>query len=189
MAADPACFTPLAPHTYISGLRVVVAGGDRSPHPVTTGQVDADAVHAYLYGQCHALAQAISEATGWEMAALATVDCCCVVPYVAPCRAAPVGANVRACQPEHVMAVRPSDGAFVDITGARPADCVPPGYRAVPMTAALAAHIATNWAWAAPNVEVARTFVEPLLNSLSAPGSTVRAPDVGVWARPATEEG
>lgn len=82
------------------------------------------------------------------------------------------------------MAVRPHDGALVDITGANRADSVGPGYRVIPMTAALEEHIAADRQWAAPNLEVARTFVRPLLNSLGTGRRSPQAPHGGNAAGP-----
>lgn len=80
---------------------------------VTVGTVDTDAVTAYTNGQCHALALALAERTGWPLVAIGHPEPC----HMDDC---PVGADGMCdCQIEHVAVQRP-DGSILDIEGVSP---------------------------------------------------------------------
>ncbi|MFF3734062.1 hypothetical protein ACFYXM_28090 [Streptomyces sp. NPDC002476] len=132
---------------------------------VTPGRIDVAALEAFTSGQCHALARAVSDATGWPMA-LIIDDECAYDPDT--CGDDDIATGLCACQLQHVIVIRP-DGQHVDITGAHAPGAVPgwEGLRAVPVTDDLWQHITDSPDWREPAMDVARTFVAPLLASLS----------------------
>jgi hypothetical protein len=52
------------------GLEIALLGADGETVTVTTGQLDDRARTAFIRGQCHALARALFEVTGWTMAVI-----------------------------------------------------------------------------------------------------------------------
>ncbi|MGW1976637.1 hypothetical protein [Streptomyces sp. NPDC001889] len=149
------------------GQNVSVTGRDGDTFTVTTGRIDESARDAFLHGQCHALARALADRTGWPMALLISDDC---NPEADMCSTSEVADGVCGCQMEHVVAVRP-DGAHVDITGAHAPGTLPgyEGQQAIPVDADLWTFITRSPFWRRPALDVARTFVTPLLGSLPAP--------------------
>ncbi|MEW2434300.1 hypothetical protein AB0952_08965 [Streptomyces caniferus] len=146
------------------GLAVTLPGTDGDSHTLITGQLDDAAREVFLHGQCHALARALSDHTGWPMAVIITDECARDSDF---CAFEPWAEDVCACQLEHVVAVRP-DGAHIDITGAHLPGTLP-GYEdqeAITMTEAIWAHICRSPLWRRPAVAEARTVVAPLLAML-----------------------
>ncbi|WP_431984159.1 hypothetical protein [Streptomyces qinglanensis] len=146
------------------GLAVTVPGTNGVSHTVTTGKLDETAHEVFLYGQCHTLARAMSDHTGWPMAVLINDDC---HQDPALCTLDTDIGGLCACQLEHVVTVRP-DGALVDVTGAHMPDALPDyeGQEAVAVTEGIWSHITPSPLWRRPAVEVSRTFIPPLLASL-----------------------
>ncbi|MEU6331554.1 hypothetical protein ABZ851_30385 [Streptomyces sp. NPDC047049] len=146
------------------GLAVTLPGTDGASHPLVTGQLDDSAREVFLHGQCHAFARALSDHTEWPMAVIIDYECS-QNPDL--CASDPVAEAVCTCQLDHVVAVRP-DGAHVDITGAHLPGALPDyeGQEAIPVTNALWSHISRSPLWRRPAVDVARTFVVPLLSTL-----------------------
>ncbi|MFD3422456.1 hypothetical protein [Streptomyces decoyicus] len=146
------------------GLAVTLPGTDGDSHTLITGKIDDAAYEAFLHGQCHAFARALSDHTGWPMA-LIIADYCRHDPDL--CVYEPVTEDVCACQLEHVVAVRP-DGAHVDITGAHLPGTLPgfEGQEAITVTDAIWSHISRSPLWRRPAVTEARTVVAPLLAML-----------------------
>ncbi|WP_331759507.1 hypothetical protein [Streptomyces anulatus] len=130
---------------------------------VRPGHIDSVAVELFSSGQCHALARALADATGWPMAVVARQACvfategCYEEDEIAP--------DLCVCQPIHVVAVNPS-GQYIDITGVYVPDPLE-DYRIVPMSDRMWRHFTTAAYWRAPALEVARTFVAPVLASLA----------------------
>ncbi|MDJ0347214.1 hypothetical protein QMK19_39070 [Streptomyces sp. H10-C2] len=143
------------------GVEVTVPGSNGTRYTVVTGQLDGAAYNAFLQGQCHALARAVCDATGWQAAVLLDDDCC----YdAAVCSTLDLAGDVCGCRLEHVVAVRP-DGAHVDITGAYLPGTVPDyeGCGTIPLTPQVWDFITRSPVWRRPALDVARTFVQPLL--------------------------
>lgn len=115
---------------------------------LTPGKINAEAVHVYSNGQCHALALAINERTGW--------------PIVG---ASPFGTDY----PNHVAVKRP-DGRIIDITG-----YVNFGYWGSEWYELDPGVVRNRFedddgpAYLEPNIEVARTFVDAVLAQVSEP--------------------
>ncbi|MFH0246349.1 hypothetical protein ACGRHY_28910 [Streptomyces sp. HK10] len=151
------------------GLTVTVPGTNGDSHTLVTGQLDDSARMTFLHGQCHAFARALSDHTGWPMAIIVSDDCS-LDPDV--CAVDSVVRNVCTCQLEHAVAVRP-DGAHVDITGAHLPGTLPghEGQEAIAVTSAVWSHITRSPLWRRPAVDVARTFVVPLLATLGQEGA------------------
>ncbi|GAA3086962.1 hypothetical protein GCM10020000_87100 [Streptomyces olivoverticillatus] len=151
--------------TLPNGQQVTVLGQHQEPFTVTTGQLDTAARDAFRYGQCHALARALATETGWPMAVLVS-DECDLDPDL--CTTFEVTRGVCGCQLEHVIVIRPEDGAHIDITGAHSPGMMPDyeDQQAVLMHEGLWEFITGSPAWRRPALDVARTFVTPLLASL-----------------------
>lgn len=151
--------------TPSGGRQVTLPGLNGSQYTVTLGQLDQAAELAFSQGQCHALARALSEVTGWPMAVLIDPACC---EDADACDDVMFG-DVCSCQFEHVVAVRP-DGLHVDITGAfepgKVRGCE--GMADVPVTEAMWAYLTHSSYWSAPALPAARTFIAPLLTALPA---------------------
>ncbi|MEU0110672.1 hypothetical protein ABZ313_35650 [Streptomyces sp. NPDC006251] len=148
-----------------AGRQVTLPGLNGAQHTVTLGVLDRAAKLAFSYGQCHALARALSEETGWPMAVLIDPACCQDADV---CDDVMFG-DVCSCQFEHLVAVRP-DGFHVDITGAfepgTARGCE--GKADVPVTDAMWEYLVHSPYWSPPAIEAARTFVAPLLTALRA---------------------
>ncbi|MET9528184.1 hypothetical protein [Streptomyces coeruleorubidus] len=147
------------------GITVTVPGAFGKQYTVTTGRLDDAAREAFTSGQCHAMARALSETTGWPMAVLVEPECkfdpdLCSDGYVVE--------DVCACQLAHMVVIRP-DGALVDIGGAHAPGAVPgaKGLASVEVHEGLWEFINGSPHWRRPALAVARTFVAPLLNTLS----------------------
>ncbi|MGW0868767.1 hypothetical protein [Streptomyces sp. NPDC002611] len=149
--------------TLPDGMTVTVPGSNHSTYAVTTGRLDDRARAAFLHGQCHAFARAVCDETGWEMAVILS-DSCSLDPDLCGTN---VARDVCGCQLEHLVAVRP-DGAHVDITGAHLPGTLPDfeDQESIAVTDSLWSFILRSPAWRRPAVDVARTFVAPLLASL-----------------------
>jgi hypothetical protein len=147
------------------GITMTVPGQWHKQFTITTGRLDNAAREAFTNGQCHAMARALSDATGWPMAVLVEPECkfdpdMCSDGYVVE--------DVCACQLAHLVAVRP-DGSLIDINGAHAPGTVPgaKGLVAVEATEELWGFLSSSPHWRRPALAVARTFVKPLLDTLS----------------------
>ncbi|MDW4912486.1 hypothetical protein [Streptomyces californicus] len=140
-----------------------VPGTEGRTFTIRPGHIDAVAVELFTEGQCHALARALADATGWPMAVVARQDCgfateaCYEEEDIAP--------DLCECQLRHVVAVSPS-GQYVDITGVYVPDPLE-NYLIVPMSDRIWRHVTTSPFWRAPALQVARTFVAPVLASVA----------------------
>ncbi|MFK0047908.1 hypothetical protein ACIQU4_28240 [Streptomyces sp. NPDC090741] len=151
---------------------VTVLGANSTTYEVTPSRLDDAARALFNNGQCHAFATALAGATGWPTAAVIHPECddtydnCGMGNQVAD--------DVCICQIGHVVAVRP-DGALIDIDGVNdPTDIDDsPEHDLVPMTDALWKLIDNAPTWRDRDVAVARTFVQPLLDSLAADAAEV----------------
>ncbi|MFF4205605.1 hypothetical protein ACFYZ8_33710 [Streptomyces sp. NPDC001668] len=146
------------------GQQVTVPGRDGLRFPLITGTLDDNARAAFRTGQCHAMARALSDTTGWPMAVLIS-DYCGNDPDL--CGAEEVSDGVCACQLEHLVVVHP-DGVHIDITGAYPPGTVPDyeDQEAIAVDERLWSHLLRSPNWRRPALDVARTFVGPLMASL-----------------------
>lgn len=148
------------------GMTVTLPGSNHAAYTVTTGRLDDRARAAFLHGQCHAFARALCDETGWKMAVILSADCS-LDPDLC---GVDVARNVCGCQLEHLVAVRP-DGAHVDITGAHLPGTLQnyEDQEAIAVTDTVWSCILRSPAWRRPAIDVARTFVAPLLASLDCP--------------------
>ncbi|NML55100.1 hypothetical protein HHL19_35775 [Streptomyces sp. R302] len=149
----------------IAASTVTVRGADGTSFALTPGHINEVARVAFTSGQCHALARAVSDATGWPMALLADDEC---IYDSDLCGDDDIAEGLCACQLDHVVVVHPN-GQHIDINGMFNPGAVPDydGARTVPMTAHLWQHLLDSPHWRPPALDVARTFVAPLLASLS----------------------
>jgi hypothetical protein len=140
--------------------QVTIPGTWGGQHTVTLGHLDDAARFAFAHGQCHALARAVTDATGWPLAAL--IDDACY------CETCAMFDGVCAHRVAHLIAVHP-DGRHVDIAGAHRPGMVPEceGKDAVPVTDDMWAYLVASPSWRPPATDAARTFVAPLLASLT----------------------
>ncbi|WP_327359681.1 hypothetical protein [Streptomyces sp. NBC_01304] len=147
---------------------VAVLGANGAQYDVNPGRINDTARTAFTRGQCHALARALSDQTGWPTAAVIEPDCS--YDYDACGAGIQLADGVCICQLVHVMAVRP-DGMLVDIDGlTAPEEVRDSGeHTPVPMTEAMWRMIEDSPAWRPADMLVARTFVQPLLATLTAP--------------------
>lgn len=148
------------------GRSVTMPGANGATYTVTTGALNPAATEAFLSGQCHALARALSLVTGWPMAVLISAECAydndqCTY-------ADDAYANLCACRFQHVVVQRP-DGALVDIRGAFHPGHVPgyEGQEAIELDADGWAYLCRSPQWRRPAVAIARTFTAPLLAAIS----------------------
>lgn len=146
------------------GEPLTVHGTWRRRFSLTAGVIDDAALTAFSEGQCHALALAVAERTGWPLAAILSDECCLDLDC---CTLESVDQGVCPCRLEHVVAVAP-DGSHVDITGAHAPGTVPDyeGKESVAMTDALWDCIRRSPGWRPEDLHAARAFVQPLLDSL-----------------------
>ncbi|KIF05177.1 hypothetical protein PL81_14640 [Streptomyces sp. RSD-27] len=143
---------------------VTVLGQWHRTFEVTPGRLDDAAREAFTRGQCHAMALALHEVTGWPTAALLTADC-----YGIDSLCGDDADDECPCRIGHVVVTRP-DGAHVDINGAHVPGTVPDCEDA-PALAMTEAHwqvIRSTPTWRDADMPLARTFVKPLLAELSA---------------------
>jgi hypothetical protein len=127
---------------------VFLAGVEGRRWPVEPGVLDERARAAFLHGQCHALALAVHEVTGWPI----------------------VGAEDESLDICHFL-VRVPDGRLLDITGARTLaerqledmGWCPDEEYLVEQEAQWVRRIGSFADWRAPDVAAARSFVAPLL--------------------------
>ncbi|MDH6629385.1 hypothetical protein M2271_007221 [Streptomyces sp. LBL] len=143
---------------------VTIPGAFGETFTVTPGRIDDAALRAFRSGQCHALARAVSDTTGWPMALIIDAECA-YDPDL--CADDDIAEGLCTCQLRHIVVVRP-DGQHVDITGAHAPGTVP-GYEgapATPLTEDLWQHLLNSADWRTPALHVARTFVAPLIASL-----------------------
>jgi hypothetical protein len=146
------------------GQEVAVRGQDGERFPLTTGLLDDRARDAFLHGQCHALARVLSDACDWPMAMLISDHCGQDPDLCSPDEVAP---GVCVCQLEHLVVVHP-DGLHIDIDGAHLPGTVP-GYEdqeCIAVDERLWSHLLRSPNWRRPALDVARTFVGPVLRSL-----------------------
>ncbi|WP_331725964.1 hypothetical protein [Streptomyces sp. NBC_00470] len=149
--------------TATAATMTVIGRGYVSVH-VTPGHLNDAAREAFTEGQCHALALALNEATGWPITAILTADSCRQDDPL--CNRA--DDDHCACRIGHLVVTRP-DGTHLDITGAHTPGTVPDchGAPSRAMTAEDWQALRTARAWRAPDLRAARTFVAPLLASLA----------------------
>ncbi|MFD0352953.1 hypothetical protein ACFVHW_04275 [Streptomyces sp. NPDC127110] len=143
---------------------VPVLGSEHHIFEVTPGRLDDVARKAFTHGQCHALALALSEVTGWPATALLTSDC-----FDAEAMCANGSGDECPCRIGHIVVTRP-DGAHVDITGAHTPGTIP-GYEdaeTLPMAEVHWNALASSSAWREADMPAARMFVKPLLAELPA---------------------
>lgn len=129
--------------------RVVLAGADGLSIKVSPGVLDESSRLAYTQGQCHALALALHEATGWPI----------------------IGAEDEELDVCHFF-VRTPDGLLLDITGAHEPEealqlehmsfCPAPEYLAE-QDPEWVASLGEDPEWREPDLMTARSFVYPLL--------------------------
>lgn len=154
------------PGEATAGATVEIEGTDWSgPHVVTVGVIDGDAVTAYRNGQCHALALAIAERTGWPIVAVGPGECC----YDEDCLDTEDSSGLCSCQVQHLAVERP-DGWLIDIEGPRPPEdfilaSADPDLDEIHDLAPdrLEEIIWRAEAWRRPDVVVARGFVDAAL--------------------------
>ncbi|MFF2228874.1 hypothetical protein ACFVV7_36775 [Streptomyces globisporus] len=143
-------------------MEQIVPGIEGQTFAVRAGHIDSVAIELFTNGQCHAMAGALADATGWPLAVVARQECCWETDgcyeddEIAP--------DLCVCQPEHVVAVHPN-GQYIDITGVYVPDPLE-NYRIVPMSDRMWQHFTMSGRWRTPALEVARTFVPPVLASL-----------------------
>ncbi|TLQ39286.1 hypothetical protein [Streptomyces marianii] len=144
---------------------VTVLGANGTQHQVTPGRLDERARDLFNNGQCHAFAAALAEVTGWPTAAVISPEC--DDTYDNCGMGSQVADGVCICQIGHIMAVRP-DGALVDIDGVNDPEPLRASseHTLIPMTDALWELIDTAPTWRERDMAVARTFVQPLLDTL-----------------------
>ncbi|MEV7157012.1 hypothetical protein AB0N77_20670 [Streptomyces misionensis] len=154
---------------------VTVLGADNVQFHVTPGRLDATARAAFTQGQCHALARAVAETTGWPIVVLADREC--ADDYDSCGMGNAVADGLCICQLSHLAAVRPDDGYLIDADGAHdPQDVRSEGrFDIVPMSPALWKLVDTHPTWRDADMPVARSLVGPLLDSLSEPTGTRNA--------------
>jgi hypothetical protein len=113
------------------------------PIQVTPGKIDANACEVYSFGQCHALALALHQETSYPIVACLSEE----------------------GNPDH-YAVQLPDGRILDIEGAKEAEEVLEyGETLKPYTSKELERDVEKYQLNSPNLEVARSFVEPLLES------------------------
>ncbi|MFE6272254.1 hypothetical protein ACFVQ9_26075 [Streptomyces goshikiensis] len=146
---------------------VTVLGANSTTYDVTPGRLDDAARELFNNGQCHAFAAALAETTTWPTAAVIHPEC--ADNYDACGMGNKIADGVCICQIGHVVAVRP-DGALIDIDGVNsPTDIHnSPEHALAPMTDALWKLIDNASTWRDRDMAVARTFVQPLLDSIAA---------------------
>ncbi|MFJ8301304.1 hypothetical protein ACIQ9R_36135 [Streptomyces sp. NPDC094447] len=142
---------------------VTVLGQWHTRYEVTPGRLDDTARRAFTEGQCHALALALHEVTGWPTTALLTSEC-----WGTDRMCGDESDEECPCRIGHIVVTRP-DGAHVDIAGAHAPGAVPQceGAPALPMTEERWQAIRSTSAWRDADLPLARTFVRPLLASLA----------------------
>ncbi|WP_433860224.1 hypothetical protein [Streptomyces kronopolitis] len=143
---------------------VTVLGQWHRTFEVTPGRLDDAAREAFTTGQCHALALALHEVTGWPTTALLTSDC-----FGNDSMCTGVDEDECPCRIGHVVVTRP-DGAHVDITGAHTPGTVPDceDAPAIVMTEEHWQAIRSRPTWRDADMPLAHTFVRPLLAELDA---------------------
>jgi hypothetical protein len=148
------------------GRMVTMPGSNGTTHTVTTGELNSAAVAAFISGQCHGLARALSLATGWPMAVLISDGCSYDPDLCSP--ADDAYAELCACRFEHVVVERP-DGALIDIRGAFHPGHVPgyEGQEAIELDEKGWEYLTRSPQWRRPAVAIARTFTAPLLAAIS----------------------
>lgn len=90
----------------------VALRGSMDDVPVRVGVRDDNSSYVFKAGQCHALALALNERTGWPIVSVGPSECVCDEHD-------DDSAGVCACQVSH-LAVRSPDGDLVDIDGPVP---------------------------------------------------------------------
>lgn len=132
--------------------------------PVTVGVRDEDAIRAFKSGQCHAIALALHERTGWPIVSVGDESCC----YDEDCPDDDDSNGVCSCQIQH-LAVRRPDRYLVDIEGPKPEDDFmeaqgDPEWTIKPVPDDRLEDL-VRWddSWRRPNMAVARAFVDEAL--------------------------
>ena len=154
------------PGIAAEGTVVDVEGSWHDPHhTVTVGVIDEASIRAYRNGQCHALALALAERTGWKVVAIGPSECF----YDPDCPEDNDSAGMCECQLRH-LAVQAPDGRLADIEGLRPLEdfllsCPDPeGDVVLPVAEdRLVDIISTNRCWRRPDMATARGFVDAAL--------------------------
>ena len=149
--------------TPADGSHVTLAGSIWCPTTrVTLGVIDAAARQAFTQGQCHALALALAEATGWTVCWTGSSECC----YDEDCCNYPESWGWCPCQIGHLL-VESEPGIYVDIEGChRAADIAAGEEIVVPITAEQLAWVLSDPCWRPPDIHVARGFVATVLAQL-----------------------
>ncbi len=157
---------------------VTVLGADGEKFQVTPGRLDETARTAFTEGQCHALARAVAETSGWDTVVLADREC--ADEYDACGMGNAVADGLCICQLSHLAAVRPHDGHLIDADGAHdPQDVrAEDRFSIVPMSPALWKLTDTHPTWRDADMPVARSMVGPLLDSLGALPTSAKAVEV-----------
>lgn len=123
--------------------RVAVAGVEHRVHHLRPGVLDEVAIACFSQGQCHALALAVSERTGWPLVALCDLDDGSVVH----------------------LGVRTPEGRILDAAGAHDPEAHCEAWDAEPreVSAAQALALAEEGTWREPALEAASSFVDAVL--------------------------
>ena len=136
-----------AAHARFASERVRVAGANGAEFHVRPGVFDMEALAAFTGGQCHALALALHERTGW--------------PIVGLYRDSEDGGElVCPANLSHLLVQRP-DGQLMDIEGAgEPAGLIaePDWECLAPVDVETVRQLHTTGPWRAPEIELARSF-------------------------------
>jgi hypothetical protein len=158
----------LAAHqgTAEPGAAAVLEGTVWFPeHHVTVGVVDDAAHDAFRTGQCHALALALHERTGWPLVVIGPKECC----YDEDCMDEETDSTgACGCQVTHIAVQRP-DGQVVDIDGTVPVDDAilasddPDMNELRPLSEDRLEEILGSSKWRVPDLAVARGYVDAVL--------------------------
>jgi hypothetical protein len=143
------------------GREVTFPGTDGATFTVTTGVLDKRARAAFIQGQCHAMARALSGVTGWPMAMVIADECVYDPDLCDDSR----DDEVCACRLEHVVVVRP-DGMLVDVNGAHHPGQIPnhEGQQYVALLEGDWEFICSSPHWRRPALAIARTFTAAVLD-------------------------
>lgn len=146
-----------------AGTQVALAGSIWCPTTkVTVGIIDAAARQAFTQGQCHALALALVEATGWKLCWTGSSECA----YDEDCCDYPEEWGWCPCQVGHLL-VETGNGVYVDIDGQHTAAEIAAGEEVVvPITAEQLSFVLLDPCWREPDIHVARGFVSAVLAQL-----------------------
>ena len=149
---------------------VTIAGTDGQTWQVTPGVLDDTARDVLLGGQCHALARAVSERTGWPMVAALDRECS-YNSGISHVDFKVDGKEICTCQFNHVLVEGP-DGRLLDAAGWHTTDELDEDLSFMPQTYlrgnepvnTVVDRLVTRKEMREPATEVAATFVTPLLD-------------------------